>query len=119
MVGDDHAVDKMHFRYRNMKSIDPSNGEKHTVERPQIEVVFRKHAKATSIDNPELRIFGLVDSGADNCFLPRQIADILKLNLDENKKKTSKSASGRFSIISTKVHLEIVYKNKRIIVGTV
>ena len=119
MVGGDRATDKMHFRYRKMERIDPDTKEKHIVERPQIEVVFRKNAEAKSAENPEFRIFGLVDSGADHCFLPRQIADILKLELDETKKKISKSASGDFSTIPTKVHLEILYKNRQIVIGFV
>lgn len=119
MVGGDRATDKMHFRYRKVDWIDPDTKEKRTRNRPQIEVIFRKNAEIKSEENPEFRIFGLVDSGADNCFLPRQIADILKLELDEAKKKTSKSASGDFSTIPSEVHLEILYKNRRVVVGMV
>jgi len=119
MVGGDRSTDKMHFRYRKMERIDPETQETHIVERPQIEVVFRKHTEVKSENNPELRIFGLVDSGADNCFIPRQISDILKLDLDDTKKKTSKSESGDFSTIPSKVHLEILYKNRRVIIGIV
>ena len=119
MVGGFRYVDKMNFKYRKMPRVDSITGETEIIQRPKIEVIFRKYAETKSNDNPELRIFGLVDSGADVCFMPRQVADILKLDLDETKKKDSKSASGSFSTIPSEVHLEILYKNRRIVVGTV
>ena len=69
--------------------------------------------------NPEFRTLALVDSGADVCFIPRSIANILTLELDEETKKESIGAGGKFTTYKTKVYLEIFYKGERIGVDTV
>ncbi|MGB9003876.1 MAG: hypothetical protein WCC52_08735, partial [Nitrosotalea sp.] len=56
---------------------------------------------------------------ADVSYIPRQIAEILKLELDESTKKESKSASESFWTFRTKVYLEIIYESRRIPVGMI
>ena len=94
---------------------DDEYGKKFPVRRPRIEIVFRKNSEIKNIKtNPEFRTSGLVDSGADICLLPRQIADILQIDLTSVKKEESTGANGKFITYKTKVFLEIVYKNMRI-----
>jgi hypothetical protein len=121
MVGVDRIQEKMHFKYITESFIDKASGNKvHFIPRPKMEVVFRKYPDAKNPDtNPEFRIFGLIDSGADISYMPRQIAEILKLDLDDSSKKESKSASESFWTFRTKVHLEIIYGARRIPVGII
>ena len=77
----------------------------------------RKPANATA--NPEFRTFGLVDSGADVSFIPRGIAKILCLDLDNATIKATESASGEFKTYRTSMYLEIIYKKHRVDVGVV
>ncbi|MHB8546079.1 MAG: hypothetical protein ACYDAJ_04880 [Nitrosotalea sp.] len=110
----------MNFKYVTESFVDKVGNTVHFVPRPKIEIVFRKYPDAKNPDtNPEFRIFGLVDSGADISYIPRQIAEILKLDLEESSKKESKSASESFWTFRTKVHLEIVYGTRRIPVGMI
>lgn len=44
------------------------------------------------------------------CLLPRQIADILKVDLSNAKKIDSTGAGGKFSTYQTQIYLEIVYR---------
>ena len=69
--------------------------------------------------SPEFRTFGLVDSGADISFIPRSIADILHLDLDDATIKTTNSASGEFNTYRTTMYLEIIHKKHRVSVGMV
>lgn len=121
MVGGDRGSEKMHFKYIVEMIEDEKTGKMiPSIPRPKIEVVFRKYSEAKDLElNPEFRTHGLVDSGADTSFLPRQIAEILKLPLEEKDKKKSKSASEEFWTYRTKVHLEIMYSGRKIPVGTV
>jgi len=121
MVGGDRAIEKMHFKYITEMVEDEKTGNLvPSVPRPKIEVIFRKYSETKNLEtNPEFRTHGLVDSGADTSFLPRQIAEILKLDLEEKDKKKSKSASEEFWTYRTKVHLEIMYHGRRIPVGMV
>lgn len=121
MVGGDRAVEKMHFKYITEMMEDEKTGKMiPSIPRPKIEVIFRKYSEAQDRDsNPEFRTHGLVDSGADTSFLPRQIAEILQLELKEEDKKKSKSASEEFWTYRTKVHLEIMYNGRKIPVGMV
>ncbi len=69
--------------------------------------------------NPEFRTHALVDSGADICFIPRAIANILHLDIDETSKKSTVGAGGEFTTYRSKMYLEIVYKGQRIGIDTV
>jgi hypothetical protein len=85
------------------------------IKRPRIEVVFRKYSERTDPDtNPEFRAFALVDSGSDVCYLPKQIADILKLERNEENKKESVGVGKKIWTYRTKVYLEILNKGRRI-----
>ncbi|MGI0086911.1 MAG: hypothetical protein ACREBI_02975 [Nitrosotalea sp.] len=121
MVGGYRFLEKMHFKYITELVEDEKTKQMvPTIPRLKIEVVFRKYSEAKDLaTNPEFRTHGLVDSGADTSFIPRQIAEILQLELREEDKKKSKSASEEFWTYRTKVHLEIMYKGRRVVVGTV
>ena len=121
MVGGDRFSEKMHFRYITEQVEDEKTGKMiPTVPRPKIEVIFRKYSEAKDLEtNPEFRTHGLVDSGADTAFLPRQIAEVLKLDLKEEDKKKSKSASEEFWTYRTKVYLEIMYNGRKVPVGII
>jgi len=113
MVRGFRSSDKMHFSYH----VDwiKEKGKKIPKHRPRIEIVLRKNSEKADLEtNPEFRAHGLVDSGADICFLPRVIANILKLDLKEEKKKESVSASGKFWTYRTQMYLEIMDKGRRI-----
>ncbi len=119
-MGGSRLEEKMHFKYVKEVTVDKDGNHIHHIPRPKIEVVFRKYPDAKNPDtNPEFRIFGLVDSGADVSYIPRQIAEILKLDLDESTKKESKSASESFWTFRTQVHLEIVYGMRRVPIGMI
>jgi hypothetical protein len=57
----------------------------------------------------------LVDSGADTAFIPKEVADILQLQLSEPK--TSRSASGPFETCSAKVKAELIKGSHSISLG--
>ena len=90
------------------------NDEENAVKRPRIEIAMRKSQDpAIALSNPEFRTFGLVDSGADISFIPRSIAEILSLDLDDTTIKTTKSASGEFNTYRTTMYLELIHKKHR------
>ena len=110
-------ANRMRFRYHSDHNRD---NERNAVKRPKIEIVIRKSPEpANASGNPELRIFGLVDSGADISPIPRSMAEIIGLDLDDATVKTTRSASGEFSTYRTTMHLEIIYEEKRVDVGSV
>lgn len=107
----------MLFRYHSDHNRDD---EKNVVKRPKIEIAIRKSPEpANASSNPELRVFGLVDSGADISSIPRSIANIIGLDLDDATITTTRSASGEFSTYRTTMYLEIIYKRQRVRVGEV
>lgn len=109
-------ANKMRFSYHS----DHNRDEGNVVKRPKIEIAIRKSPEpANASNNPELRIFGLVDSGADISSIPRSMAEIIGLDLDDATVKTTRSASGEFSTYRTTMYLEIIYKEKRVGVGLV
>jgi len=114
LIGGDRLSGKFSIKYHTDWFKD-SEGRKVPVKRPRIEVVFRKYSESFDPDtNPEFRTFALVDSGADICYIPRQIADVLKLELKEESKKETVGAGSKFWTYRTKMYLEILYKNRRI-----
>jgi len=113
MIRGFRSSDKMHFNYH----VDwvKEEGKKIPIHRPRIEIVLRKFSERYNAKtNPEFRTHGLIDSGADICFLPRTIANVLKLDLKEEKKKEATGANGKFWTYRTKMYLEIMDKGKRI-----
>ena len=107
----------MRFKYHSDHNQDD---EENAVKRPRIEIAMRKSPDPVIGSNsPEFRTFGLVDSGADISFIPRSIAEILRLDLDDETIKSTKSASGEFNTYRTIMHLEIIHKKYRVSVGMV
>jgi len=118
MVRGFRSSDRMHFNYH----VDwvEEKGKKVPKHRPRIEIVLRKFSERYNPKtNPEFRTHGLIDSGADVCFLPRVIANVLKLDLKEEKKKEATGANGKFWTYRTEMYLEIIDKGRRIGVDTV
>lgn len=112
--------EKLRYKYYNDHAKDPETNQDKVTARPKIEVAFRKNSGAKDLEtNPEMRVYGLVDSGADITFIPRQIAEILKIDLDEKTKKTSKSASEDFTTYRTTVYMELIYEGIHIPIGDV
>ena len=114
MTGGDRQSDKFSLKYHTdlFKNVE---GKPIPVKRPRIEVIFRKYSERADPDkNPEFRTYALVDSGADICFISRQIANILKLELKEETKKEIIGVGGKFWTYRTKMYLEILNKNRRI-----
>lgn len=113
-------LEKLRYKYYNDHGKDPETNQDKIVARPKIEVSFRKNSGTKDLEtNPEIRVYGLVDSGADITFIPRQIAEILKIELDEKTEKTSKSASEDFTTYRTRVFMEIIYDGMHIPIGDV
>ncbi len=107
----------MRFEYHSDHNRDD---EENAVKRPRIEIVMRKSRDPVSAStNPEFRTFGLVDSGADISFIPRSIAEILRLDLDDATIKTTEGASGEFNTYRATMYLEAVCKEHRVDVGMV
>ncbi len=112
--------EKLRYKYYNDHGKDPETNQDKITARPKIEVAFRKNSGSENLEtNPGIRLYGLVDSGADITFIPREIAEILKIELDETTKKTSKSASGDFTTYRTTLYMEIIYDGIHIPLGDV
>ena len=112
--------EKLRYKYYNDHGKDPETNHDKIVARPKIEVAFRKNSGAKDLEtNPDIRVYGIVDSGADITFIPRQIAEILKIDLDEKTKKTSKSASEDFITYRANLYMEIIYDGIHIPIGNV
>ena len=119
MLNGSRNTGKLRFKYK-VDLFPNADGQVIPVKRPRIEVVFRKFSEHTDPKiNPELKVLALVDSGADICFIPRSIANILQLELDENTKKETIGAGGKFTTYRSKMYLEISYKGERVGVDTV
>ncbi len=96
VISRDKPTDEMCFGYYS-DYVQDDEGNDTVTKRPRIEIVLRKHPDPANIStNPEFRAFGLVDSGADVSFIPKKIADMLCLELDESTIKEASSASGEF-----------------------
>lgn len=108
---------RMRFKY---KSDNNPNNQRNVIKRPKIEIAIRKSPDPVdALSNPELRVDGLVDSGADISFIPRRVAEIIRLRLDDATTKKTTSASEEFSTYRTTMYMEIIYKKKRVEVGEV
>lgn len=73
MVDIGRGTDKLHFHYKSLPRWT-QDGKLTHVKKPVIEVTFRKFSEVKSLENREMRINALIDSGADWSFLPREIA---------------------------------------------
>ncbi len=86
---------------------------------PMAVAVIRKSPESADDDtNPELCVRGLVDSGADSCFISRRMAEWLKIDLSRAEKSHSIGVGGRFAT-KTKMHLEITYRRISVTIGMV
>ena len=120
MLPGSRFAEKIRHKYYNDHAVDPDTNQERVVARPKIEVAFRKNSSIKDPEtNPEIRVYGLVDSGADISFIPKQIAEILKIELDPKTIKTSKSASEEFKTYRANTHLEIFYQGQRIPIGEI
>lgn len=107
----------MRFRYQ---SDNNRNNQGNGIKRPKIEIAIRKSPEpVNALNNPESRVFGLVDSGADISSIPRRVAEIIGLRLDDATIKKTTSASEEFSTYRTTMYMEIIYEKKRVEVGEV
>lgn len=120
MLRGSRFTEKLRYKYYNDHSLNEDGKTENIVARPKIEVLFRKTVGPKDPEtNPEIRVYALVDSGADICFLPKQIADLLKIELDAKTLKTSKSVSEEFTTYRAKPYLEIFYQKMTIPIGEV
>lgn len=76
MVDKGRFSDKLHFKYKGIPRWD-EEGKGYLVKKPVIEVVFRRFSERHNVENREVRILALIDSGADWSFIPLEIAETL------------------------------------------
>jgi len=111
MVDRGRQADKIVFKYKVIPRWD-ENGNPIIVKKPVIEVTFRRFSDSKSKDNREVRMLALIDSGADISFIPLEIAQTLRLDIDESDLKIM-TIAGITNVFQTKVHVEIPIKGKR------
>lgn len=118
MVDTGRRKDKLYFKYKSLPRWD-KEGKLYYVKKPCIEVIFRKYSESKDEQNREIRLNALIDSGADWSFLPLEIAETLRLDIDKGEHKIL-TVGGEQSVFSSKVHLEIPIKGSSpLIVGTI
>lgn len=111
MVDKGRGTDKIHFRYRSIPRWT-KDGKPIHVKKPAIEVTLRKNAERKDPEtNREIRINALVDSGADYSFLPLEIANGLRLDIDKSENKIL-TIAGEVSVYTAKVFVEIPRSGK-------
>ena len=107
----------MYFRYKSER-FKNKQGKEVTVKKPRIEIFLRKDSSPPNPStNPEYRSYATVDSGADFTFIPKQIADILQLDLNEEKKEGIITVAGKSFAYRSEAYLEIMYKKNRVPIG--
>lgn len=111
MVDKGRSSDKLNFRYKTEYAPTP-DGDYVPVEKPKIEVIFRRFSETKREDNKEFRTFALIDSGADCSFMPKQIAELLHLDIDESDQRIY-TINGETNVWTSKVHVEIPLCGKR------
>ena len=115
----DRHSEKMYFRYK-AERFRNDEGKEITVKKPRVEVCIRKDSGHPDPEkNPEYRAYFTVDSGADLTFLPRQIAEIIGLELNENKKDSVMTIAGKSFAYQTEAYMEIMYQRRRVPIGFV
>jgi len=110
MVDRGRQADKIIFKYKAIPRWD-DKGNKITIKKPVIEVTFRRFSESKTEDNREIRMLALVDSGADISFIPLEIAQALRLDIDESDNKIL-TIAGIADVYQTKVYVEIPRKGK-------
>ena len=107
MVDRGRQTDKIVFKYKALPRWD-NKGNPIKIKKPVIEVTFRKFSESKNENNREIRVLALVDS-ADVSFIPLEIAQTLRLDVDESEILT---IAGVTTVYQTKVHVEIPRKGK-------
>jgi hypothetical protein len=105
MVDFGRGTDRLHFHYRALPHWD-KNGKIIYIKKPAIEITFRKYSEKKGSDNRELRLNALVDSGADRSFLPKEIADALRLDIQTTDQRIL-TIAGETNVLESKVYAEI------------
>ena len=81
MLPGSRFAEKLRHKYYNDHAVDPDTNQERVVARPKIEVAFRKNSSIKDPEtNPEIRVYGLVDSGADMTIIPLSFAQLLGYN---------------------------------------
>lgn len=81
-----------------------------TIYRPRVEIRL-------SNGNNSIKIIMLIDSGADVSFIPKEIAEVLELDLTTGEKIKASSASEQFEVVRKEVHAELIKGTKVISLG--
>lgn len=111
MVDRGRQTDKLVFKYRGIPRWD-DQGNPYSIKKPIIEVIFRRFSESRDVENNrEMRMFALIDSGADYSFIPLEIAETLRLDIDQTETKIL-TIAGITNAFQTKVHVEIPRKGK-------
>ncbi|MFZ1077552.1 MAG: hypothetical protein WAN47_09030 [Nitrosotalea sp.] len=105
MVDIGRGTDKLHFHYKSLPHWD-KNGKLINIKKPAIEITFRKFSEKKSLENRELRLNALVDSGADRSFLPKEVTDALRLDIQTTDQKIL-TIAGDTNVFESKVYAEI------------
>jgi hypothetical protein len=106
LVDQGRRKDKIHFKYRSVPRWDKDGNEIRT-RKPVIEAIFRKYSdRKDPKTNPEIRLFALVDSGADWSFLPLEVAELLHLDMEKEGAQIM-TIGGSVNTFQAKVHVEI------------
>lgn len=119
MVDKGRFGSNLHFRYKSV--LRPTkNGTWVRVPKPKLEIIFRKYAESKDPEkNREIKLDALIDSGADYSFLPLEIANMLRLDVDQSEQKIA-TIIGETNVFQSKVHVEIpMYKKRSVIVGMI
>lgn len=110
MVDRGRQTDKIVFKYKAIPRWN-KKGNPVKIKKPVIEVTFRRFSESKAKDNREIRMLALVDSGADVSFIPLEIAQALRLDIDESEEQIL-TIAGIANVFQTKVHVEIPRKGK-------
>lgn len=105
MVDKGRRTDKLDFHYKSLPRWKKDGTITH-VKKPVIEVTFRKFSEAKNSENEEIRMNALIDSGADWSFLPLEIANALRLQMDTSEEKIL-TIAGETTVLTSKVYVEI------------
>jgi len=119
MVDKGRGSDKLYFRYKGIPQWDIT-GEQKLVRKPMLEVTLRKISERKDPKtNRELRVLGLIDSGADMSYIPLDTAETLHLDIDASPNRIL-TIAGITSVFQTTAHVEIPRKGKfPVIVGRI
>lgn len=105
MVDTGRGTDKLYFHYKSLPHWS-KEGKLVYIKKPVIEVTFRKFSETKSPENREMRMNALVDSGADWSFLPKEVADALRLDIQTTDQRIL-TIAGDTNVFASKVYAEI------------